>query len=63
LDVLFGGEAKDGFGIQRAGFEITGVINRNDFGIHASDITEAGGLVLGEDIKLRANVQFTNETE
>lgn len=63
LDVLFGGEAKDGFGVMRAGFEITGTINRTDFGIHASDITEAGGLVLGEDIKLHANLQFTNQTE
>ena len=63
LDVLFGGEAKDGFGIERAGFEITGTINRNDFDIHASDVTEAGGLVLGEDIKLHANVQFTNKIE
>jgi polyisoprenoid-binding protein YceI len=63
LNVLFGGEAKDGFGINRAGFEITGTINRNDFNIHASDVTEAGGLVLGEDIKLHANIQFTNEVE
>ncbi|MES2485105.1 MAG: YceI family protein [Bacteroidota bacterium] len=63
LDVLFGGEAKDGFGINRAGFEITCIINRNDFNIHADDVTEAGGLVLGEDIKMYANIQFTNEVE
>lgn len=61
FDVLFGGEAKDGFGIMRAGFEISGTINRNDFDIHSADVTEAGGLVLGEKIKLHANVQFTNE--
>ena len=63
FDVLFGGEAKDGFGIMRAGFEIYGIINRSDFGIHASDVTEAGGFVLGEDIKLHANIQFTNDAE
>jgi polyisoprenoid-binding protein YceI len=61
LDALFGGEAKDGFGIMRAGFEISGTINRNDFDIHAQDVTEAGGLVLGEDIKLLANIQFIND--
>ncbi len=61
LNVLFGGQAKDGFGIPRAGFEITGEINRNDFDIHSADVTEAGGLVLGEDIKLQANIQFINE--
>ena len=63
LDVLFGGQLKDGFGISRAGFEITGTINRNDFDIHAADVTEAGGLVLGEEIKLHANIQFTNKIE
>ena len=61
--MLFGGEAKDGFGIMRAGFEIHGIINRNDFNIHASDVNEVGGLVLSEDIKLHANIQFTNDTE
>lgn len=59
VDVLFGGYAKDGFGVNRAGFEITGIVNRNDFGIHVEDVTDAGGLVLGEDIKLHASVQFT----
>lgn len=63
LDVLFGGQAKDGFGITRAGFEITGDINRNDFGIHSNDVTDAGGFVLGENIKLHANVQFTNDPD
>jgi polyisoprenoid-binding protein YceI len=63
FDVLFGGEAKDGFGIERAGFEIEGIINRNDFGIHSADVTESGGLVLGEEIKFTANIQFTNDTE
>jgi polyisoprenoid-binding protein YceI len=63
LEVLFGGQAKDGFGISRAGFEITGTVNRNDFGIHSNDVTEAGGLVLGENIKLHANVQFTNDPD
>jgi polyisoprenoid-binding protein YceI len=63
LDALFGGQAKDGFGIPRAGFEITGDINRNDFGIHSGDATDAGGLVLGETIRMHANVQFTNEAD
>ncbi|AWH85365.1 hypothetical protein HYN59_09665 [Flavobacterium album] len=63
LDVFFGGEAKDGFGINRAGFEIIGTINRNDFDIHPAGIAEVGGLVLGEEIKLHANIQFTNDTE
>lgn len=61
--VLFGGEARDGFGSMRAGFDISGEINRNDFNIHANDTTEAGGLVLGEDIHLHANIQFIKEED
>ncbi|QEE51202.1 YceI family protein [Flavobacterium alkalisoli] len=61
--VLFGGEAKDGFGNMRAGFDITGEVNRNDFDIHSNDTTEAGGLVLGEEIKMHANIQFVKETD
>ena len=58
LDVLFGGQAKDGFGISRAGFEISGTINRNDFGIHSGSDRS---LVIGEEIVMEANIQFTNE--
>lgn len=61
LEVLFGGEAKDGFGTYRAGFEINGVFNRKDFGLKYGALTEAGGLVVGEDIKIAANIQFVKK--
>lgn len=61
LEVLFGGEAKDGFGKFRAGFEVNGTIRRKDFGLVYEGITEAGGLVLGEDVKLAANIQFVRK--
>ncbi|RZJ67814.1 MAG: polyisoprenoid-binding protein [Flavobacterium sp.] len=61
LEVLFGGEAKDGFGIFRAGFEINGTFKRKDFGLVYDGITEGGGLVLGEEVKLAANVQFVRK--
>lgn len=61
FNVKFGGLAKDGFGQTRADFEINGEINRNDFGIHSSDVIESGGLVIGEAIKLHANLQFIKE--
>lgn len=60
LDVIFGGEAKDGFGVMRAGFEVSATINRKDFGIHSDDVNEAGSLIIGEEIKLQANLQFRN---
>src|ERR1017187_759573 len=57
----FGGAAKDGQGNLKAGFEVTGIINRKDFGLTYNSITEAGGLALGEDIKLIANIQVAKE--
>jgi len=58
LQVLFGGELKDGFGRYRAGFEVNGTIKRRDFNIVYDGITEGGGLVLGEEVKIGANIQF-----
>lgn len=61
LDVEFGGAADDFYGNTKAGFEITGKINRKDFGLTWSGVTEAGSVVVGEDIKLLINVQFAKQ--
>lgn len=63
LQVLFGGELKDGFGRYRAGFEVNGTIRRHDFNIVYDGITEGGGLVLSEDVKLSANIQFVKKEQ
>lgn len=55
----YGGSAKDAYGNQKYGFEVTGKINRKEFGLTYSALTETGGLALGEDIKLIANIQLT----
>ena len=61
LDVEFGGSAKDAWGNMKYGFEVTGKINRKDFGLTYSPLTETGGLALGEDIKLSANIQVVKQ--
>lgn len=61
LDVEFGGAAADFYGNTKAGFEITGKINRKDFGLTWDGVTEAGSVVVGEDIKLLINVQFAKQ--
>ncbi|NCD71753.1 YceI family protein [Mucilaginibacter agri] len=58
LNVEFGGTATDFYGNTKAGFEITGKINRKEFGLTWEGITEAGAIVVGEDIKLIINAQF-----
>jgi polyisoprenoid-binding protein YceI len=58
LDVEFGGIAKDHYGNIKSGFELSGKINRKDFGMQFNALTEAGGLMLGEEVKIVASVQF-----
>ena len=57
LQAEFGGSAKDAYGNTKYGFEVTGKINRKEFGLTYNALTETGGLALGEDIKLIANIQ------
>jgi polyisoprenoid-binding protein YceI len=59
----FGGIAKDAQGNLKAGFEVTGTINRKDFGLISNSLTDTGGMVLGEEIKLAANIQVSQEKE
>jgi len=61
LEVEYGGSAGDFYGNTKAGFEITGKINRKDFGLTWSGVTDAGSIVLGDDIKLLINIQLTKQ--
>jgi polyisoprenoid-binding protein YceI len=61
LDVELGGITQDPWGNTRAGFTITGKINRQDFGISFGAVTETGGLLLGDEVKIMANVQFVKQ--
>lgn len=58
LKVEMGGVAKDPYGNIKAGFEVTGKINRKEFGLLWSALTEAGGAVAGDEVKFQANVQY-----
>ncbi len=61
LDVEFGGTAADFYGNTKAGFEATGKIKRKEFGLTWEGITDAGAIVVGEEIKLIINVQFAKQ--
>ncbi|MBX7243834.1 MAG: YceI family protein [Bacteroidia bacterium] len=58
LRVEYGGTMVDFYGNTKAGFEITGKINRKEFGLNWSAVTEAGGIVVGDEIKLVLNIQM-----
>jgi len=57
LNVEFGGIMVDPWGNTKAGFEITGKINRKEFGLNWNAITEAGGMVVSEDVKILINAE------
>ncbi len=58
LDVDFNGVVQGFGGGEVAGFEITGKINRFDFGLKWNALTEAGGIVVGEDVKIEISVEL-----
>jgi polyisoprenoid-binding protein YceI len=48
---------------KKAGFKVTGTVNRFDYGLKFDSVTEAGGLVVGEDIDITANIELNEATE
>ncbi|TLV00808.1 YceI family protein [Dyadobacter luticola] len=59
--VEYGGNMTDFYGNNKAGFEISGKLNRKEYGLEWSAVTEAGGVVVGDDVKLIANVQVAKQ--
>ncbi len=61
LNAEYGGTATDAYGNVKAGFEVNGKINRKDFGLTWSAVTEAGAIVVADDIKLNFNIQLAKQ--
>jgi polyisoprenoid-binding protein YceI len=59
--VEFGGLMTDPWGQEKAGFEITGTINRKDFDLKWSATTEAGGIVVSDEVRLQLAVQMIKQ--
>lgn len=60
LTVEFGGIIIDPWGNEKAGFTLTGTINRNDWGLVWNSTMETGGLLVGETVKISCEVELTN---
>lgn len=58
LKAEFGGVATDPYGQTKAGFTINGKIKRSDYNLKWNAITEAGSIVVGDEIKLESELQF-----
>lgn len=61
LVVEFSGIVKDPYGQTKAGFEIKGKINRKDYGLTYDAVTETGGVLLSDEVKLQAGVQLVKQ--
>ena len=57
----FAGMATGRFGDIRAGFEVTGKINRKDFGLTWNILAEGGGLVLADEMNLHFDIQLIRQ--
>lgn len=58
LEVEFGGVIKDPWGGTRAGLTVSGKINRKEFGLTWHMATDAGGVVLGDDVRIHVALEF-----
>lgn len=63
LNVEFNGLMKDPWGNEKAGFSLNGKINRKDWGLNWNAALEAGGVLVGEEVKITAEIQLLKMKE
>jgi polyisoprenoid-binding protein YceI len=63
LEVEFGGIIKDPWGQTRAGFTVEGKINRKDFELMWDAVTEAGQVVVSNEIKIHCAIELVKQAE
>lgn len=61
LDVEYGGEMKDPYGNEKIGFSVSGKINRKDWGLNWNAALEAGGVMVSDEVRINAEVQFVKQ--
>jgi polyisoprenoid-binding protein YceI len=63
LEVVPGGAVKDPWGNLRVGYAATAVVNRADFGLTWNTVLEAGGVVVGEDVRINIDAELVRQAE
>lgn len=61
LALEYGGISKDPYGNLKAGFSLSGKINRHEFGVSYNAVLETGGVALGEEIKIYGEIQLVKQ--
>ena len=63
LDVDYNGTSVDPWGNTKHGWEMTGSINRSDFGLTWNAPLETGGVLVSEEVKLNIDLQMMEVVE
>ena len=62
LDVTAEGRGRDPWGNDRAGFSAKGKISRSDFGLTWNQVLEAGGVAVGDEVRLAIDVELVEQS-
>jgi polyisoprenoid-binding protein YceI len=63
LNTEYNGKSVDPWGNTKHGWEITGTINRNDFGLTWNAPLETGGVLVSEKVTLTLDIQMSETVE
>lgn len=61
LDLEYGGTVVDPYGQTKAGFTIKGKVSRKEFGLMWNAVTEAGSVVVSDEVKIEAEIQLVKQ--
>lgn len=61
LNAQFGGIIKDPWGNEKAGFAVSGKINRSDWGLTWNTTLEAGGILVSDEISISCEIELINK--
>jgi polyisoprenoid-binding protein YceI len=61
LQVQYAGTVIDPYGQKKAGFTINGKISRKEFGLLWNAVTEAGSVVVSDEVRIGADVQLIRQ--
>jgi polyisoprenoid-binding protein YceI len=61
LDVEFGGIMKDPWGNEKAGFSLSGKINRKDWGLNWNAALETGGVLVSDEVRIFCEIQLAKQ--
>jgi polyisoprenoid-binding protein YceI len=62
LNVEFAGVMKDPWGNEKAGYTLTGKINRKEWGLTWNAALEAGGVLVSDDVSITCDIQLVKQS-